>query len=165
MRGTTVRKSLVFFGSALIAALAALIWWVWTRQLNPISTPGLSEISQLTGLSFPSGARLLGSRFVGRAGLLQAKIEIDRADWDGFLERSPLPIAAPGLGRGALRNEVLGPGRSPAWWEPDSVSAHVLLRKEPSELRPGAVGQTQLLADVGRREQTVIVYLVYIAGY
>jgi hypothetical protein len=77
------------------------------------STATLAQLAQEAGVSFPPGARLVGSaRENGMDDLLRFKVELRPADLPAFLSTSPIPADAFDAGEGGF----LGPDQG--FWDP-----------------------------------------------
>ena len=89
----------------------------------------LSEISKLTGLRFPAGAKLVhGQNTSFEDSGITAKIEMNRADLGKFLASVPSQRAESRTDRLGITDGIVADGLT--WWDPDSSKHFIAIRIE-----------------------------------
>lgn len=94
---------------AWLCFVGLFVAWVWVLKPPPVRTthPDLARISELTGLQFPTEARLLDSEMRQQRGFhLRAQVEVRRTGLPTFLRSVP---------------QSLDESRSEAVWLPDEM--------------------------------------------
>lgn len=126
-------------------------------------SPSLAEISALTGLRFPSNAKLSRSSLwrLRSDSTLIAKIELGKSDVKAFRKTLPFRADMSGKDRLGVQNAPVFLGKGPSWWDPDSAHRFVALSADHAW---GGYrwGKIQMLISLDRSDQAVI-YLQAIA--
>ena len=129
------KRALIAGGVALLAVAIGLVYCSWDI-VGPgsISHPDLEGIEELTGLDFPDGTEVLGSK---RWDQLQfqamvAKVQFDGQERDAFLRSKPKgEHVVPGelvFAESTQDNWMRWPApeeSTPRWWAPESVRGRV----------------------------------------
>jgi hypothetical protein len=103
---------------AILLVLAA-----WRAFWGGPYWPGLSEVSAMTGVTFPKGSRMLHSELWSHLGdSLKAKIELPPDKVKEFL--AGLPHPSDGTSLQWIRDDLSNyEPFSPKWWDPSSTNA------------------------------------------
>jgi len=100
--------------------LSRVLQWGRYGFGSPVALDGLSEVSRITTIQFPGRATLLDGEYLG--GMSQhliAKIRIDRADVDRFLEQPPF------LGKGSPTRAWDPPQMAERGWDLDAIGSSI----------------------------------------
>ena len=163
---TLSRKLLIGCGVLVVITIAAIFLggFFLVRKFNRItngsySNPSLAQISTLTSVKFPPGAKLVNSTLYVefRAQTLWAKVEASKSAADKFVASFPKDYRFLPEDKFLITHQP-GP-RDATWWTPDSSRKFVLLGKEDT------IKQTILYILVDLDDPSVpTIFLYYTSG-
>jgi len=149
----------VLIASALILLLVLAVWMIALYHMQT-SHPDLTEVADLTGLTFPSQTELVASHLYSWQGqVLWAKVTLPRSEVEPFFQQERL------LSAQSSRTDRLGvadvptvPLAAPSWWKPDAATEFVALSSVMDSPPAGQLRQVKILLDLGGNE-TVTAYI------
>ena len=109
-----------------------VLWWYILRTSPEVlevvvgrALADVDEMCDLTGLTFPTGSKLVNSRlYIFLGCTLHAKVELPRHEVEDFLRSLPSPSEMSTADRLGISPQA----DDPAWWRPASARRFVALR-------------------------------------